>query len=302
MTLSRQWSGDAPFEEAWFVELLLGPEQGFWLRFRIDATARELEVWAIATTPDGVVAAEKQGFPLGPMDGLASCAAARLERDRSVGEIGRIRWDLSFDDRGARHAHLPLWFRALRVGKAYAPGVLDLRVRGEVFVDGKPWRVKRGPGIFGHHWGRRSRVERWAWGHCNAFDREDLVFEGLSAKIGPATFTSVVLLADGHAYRFSGLRHLLRTWSRTSEDTWAFEAREGDRVLTGRLVLDPAKAATVTYPTGGLGRTEVFCTNTRFGRIRLILRDPTRGLDLDVRSRECAFELVGPDALGEPVL
>lgn len=302
MTLSRQWSGGDPFEEAWFVEVLLAPDRGFWLRFRIDATAGQLEVWAIASTPDGPVVAEKQCHPLGPMEGLASCDAARLERERSVGEIGRIRWNLSFDDAGARHAHLPWWFRALKVGKAYAPGVLDLRVRGEVVVDGVPWRVKRGPGIFGHHWGRRSRVKRWAWGHCNAFDREDLVFEGLSATIGPATLTSLVFLADGHAYRFSRLRHLTRTWSRTSDEGWAFEARDGDRVLSGQLALDPATAATVTYPTGGPGRTQVYCTNTRFGRIHLVLRDPRRGLDLDVRSRECAFELVGPEALGTPVL
>lgn len=303
MTLSRQWGGGAPFEEAWFVELLLAPDKGFWLRFRIDATAGQLEIWALATTPEGVVAAEKELFPLGPMDALASCAAARLERDRSVGEIGRIRWDLAFEDRGARHAHLPWWFRALKVGKAYAPGVLDLRVRGEIFVDGRPWRVERGPGIFGHHWGRASRVKRWAWGHCNAFDREDLVFEGLAAKIGRLpTLTSVVFLADGHAYRFSRVRHLARTWSRSDDHSWAFEAREGARVLTGRLSLDPATAATVTYPSGGPGRSQVYCTNTRFGHIRLVLRDPARGLDLDVRSRECAFELVGAEALGTPVL
>lgn len=308
MTLTRQWTGTAPFEETWFIEALLGPDRGVWLRFRLDATLGEVELWAVVTTSAGVLHAERRSFPLQPRGSIGpaelfACAAGRLDREHTVGELGPIRWDLALEDRGARHQHQPWWLRTLPLGKTYSPAVLDLRIRGEVWVGDQSWQVRSGPGILGHHWGQRSSVRRWAWAHCNAFDREDLVFEGLSATLGPLPpATSLVLLADGHAYRFSSLRHLWRTRTQTTQDRWAFEAREGSRVLSGVVELDRARAATVTYATGGPNRTVAYCTNSRFASIRLVLTDPKRKLDLDVRSRECAFELVGPEPLATPVL
>lgn len=305
MTLrARKWTGDTPFEETLFIEALLGPDRGLWLRFCIDATAGEIELWAMATTPDGMQAGAVERYPLTELgDGVFSCGAARLTPDHTQGELGGVRWDLHLDDRGSRHAHVPWWFSALKVGKAYKPDILDLRVRGEVSVDGKRWPVHSGPGVLGHIWGRRSRVRRWAWAHCNAFDREDLVFEGLSAAIGPVRpLTSLVFLADGHTYRFNQVRHLLGTHTRWNDHRWSFEAHEKGRSLAGVIELDPRTAVTVAYPHGGPDRSSAYCTNTRFGHIRLVLTDPNRGLDLDVRSRECAFELVGPEPVRPPQL
>lgn len=298
MTLARQWRGQQPFEEAWFVEALIAPDEGLWLRWVIDATAGRAELWAIVLGRDGVIAAERESVPLSELTGdLFAIGAGRLERDFTVGRCGAVSWELRLDDRGIRHTHVPLWVRLAGLGKTYDPVALDLRVRGTVTVGGRALRVDAGPAVFGHLWGAGSRLRRWAWAHCNAFDREDLIFEGLCAElpapgVGAVGLTSLVLHADGHAYTFSRTRDLIRTWSRFGERTWSFEARAGDRVLTGRIDLDPSRAARVRYP--GHGRADLTCTNTRFGVIRLVLRDPRHGVDLDLRSRECAFEIAGP--------
>lgn len=299
MTVARQWRGQQPFEEVWFLEALIAPDRGLWLRWVIDATAGRAELHALVLDRSGVRAAHKEVVPIGELGGsLFATGPTRLERDGAVGSCGPIGFELRFDDRGARHAHVPLWVRFAGLGRTYAPAVLDLRVSGTVTIDGVAQRVEKAPGVFGHLWGAGSRVTRWAWAHCNAFDREDLVFEGLSAEVplpwGPRALTSLVLHADGHAYKFSRTRDLLRTWSSFGGDgaSWSFEARQDRRVLTGRIRLDPKTAARVRYP--GHGRPDVTCTNTRFGAIRLVLRDPAHGIDLDLRSRECAFELAGP--------
>lgn len=293
MTLARQWRGQQPFEEAWFVQALAGPDLGLWLRWVIDATAGHAEVWALVTDRSGVIAAHRERVPLSDLGGdLFAAGPGRLERDVAVGRAGPIAWDLRFDDRGLRHGHVPLWVRMVGLGRTYAPAALDLRVSGTLSVGDRTWAVERGPGVLGHLWGPASRVVRWAWAHCNAFDREDLVFEALSAEIAGIRLTSAVLYADGHAYPFSRTRDLLRTWTRTTERTWSFEARRDSRVLTGRVDLDPSTAARVRY--AGHHGPDVICTNTRFGRVRLVLRDPARGIDLDLRSRECAFELAVP--------
>lgn len=297
MTLARQWRGQRPFEETWFIEALLSPDRGLWLRFVLDATRGHAEVWALLVERDGVRTAHKITVPLEPGGGpLFSAGTARLDRDRTTGSAGDLSWDLRLEDRGARHRHVPFWSRALGIGRTYVPGILDLRIAGTVRHQDAVFEVKSGPGVLGHIWGRRSSLRRWAWAHCNAFDREDLLFEGLSAQIGGLSpLTSLVLLADGHAYRFSGTRDLIRTWSRFGGDQWVFEARRGSRVLTGEIRLAPERAARVAYPRDAAD--DLVCTNTRFGDIRLVLRDPSRRVDVDIRSRECAFEIVEPGGL-----
>jgi photosystem II stability/assembly factor-like uncharacterized protein len=128
------------------------------------------------------------------------------------------------------------------------------------------------------------------------------VFEGLSVYPGGfGPLTSMVLHADGHAYRFSRTRDLFRTWSRFSTDSWSwvFEARREGRVLTGEVRMNPRKAARVRYD--GHGGPDLYCTNTRFAKTRILLRDERRGLDLDLRSRECAFEIASPEDTGPPL-
>lgn len=304
MTLARQWRGQRPFEEVWFLEALLGPDHGLWIRYVLDATAGTASVWALVVGRTGVIAAHRETVPIGTIGGvLFSGGAGRLERDVAVGKAGSIAWDLRLDDRGLRHNHVPMWMRMAGLGRVYAPAALDLRIAGTVRVGDREFAVEAGPGVLGHLWGARSGTRTWAWAHCNAFDREDLVFEGISAYpkgVGPAT--SLVLYADGHAYTFSRTRDLFRTWSRFSKTgwSWVFEARRDGRVLTGRIELEPEAAATVHYARAD--GPDLYCTNSRFAHARIVLRDERRGLDLDLQSRECAFEIASPDRVLPAVL
>ena len=65
------------------------------------------------------------------------------------------------------------------------------------------------------------------------------------------------------------------------------------------MKLDPETSARVRY--AGHGGPDLFCTNSRFAHARIVLRDPRRGIDLDLRSRECAFEIAGPEDVGPPL-
>jgi hypothetical protein len=304
MPLARQYTGQHPFQETWFVEALFSPDEGLWVRYVLDARTGLAEVWALVTTRKGVVASAKETHPLEAAEGpVFTVGATSLTRDRAQGRCGGIEWDLALDDRGLRIRHVPRLLPHLGVGRTYVPAIADLRVQGHVRfpVDGAhtTWLVQRGMGVLGHLWGRRSRVRAWAWAHCNAFDEEDVVFEGLSARMGPLPLTSVVLHAHGHTWALSGPRQLVGTHSRWGHDHWVFEGRRGTTTLTGELVLDPSTAATVRYDTAG---GALFCTNTRFGTARIVLSDPHRGVTLDLRSREAAFELVGPSPRGRPIL
>lgn len=301
MTLARQWTGRSPFQETWFVEALFGPDRGLWVRYVIDARRQVAQVWALVVGRDGVIAQGLEELALDGLDGLPfACPQGRLTRDRITGQVGDIRWDLQLDDLGLRHRHVPRLLTMLGLGRTYQPAMLDLRIRGTLDLPGQQWTVERGMGVLGHLWGGRSNVDRWTWAHCNAFREDGIVFEGLSARVGPRPLTSLVLHVQGHTYGFSRLRQLVRCWSDIRSPSWVFESRRGSVVLSGRATLDPTTAATVRYDRGD--QAPLYCTNSRFADLQVVLRDPERGVDLDLRSREAAFEIVGREPLGEVVL
>lgn len=300
MTFARQHQGQSPFQETWFVEALFSSDRGLWIRYVLDARTKQAEIWALVVTRDGVIAQEKATVPLAEASGpLFSTSAGSLSRHRATGSIGAISWDLQLDDLGVRYHHVPRLLPYFGIGRTYVPAIADLRIRGHVTMDDATWTVERGMGVLGHIWGASSRVRSWSWAHCNAFYEEGVIFEGLSARLGRVPLTSVMLHVHGHTYGFSRLRDLVSSKTSTIGSRWTFEARRGTALLTGELTLDPSSAATVRYDTD---RGPLFCTNTRFADIRVVLHDPARGVDVDVWSQEAAFEIVGERALGPVVL
>lgn len=301
MTLARQWEGQTPFQETWFVEVLFGPDRGLWVRYVLDASRRIAQVWCLVLGREGVLHQELQEVALGGVGGHPfACPQGSLTRDRITGQLGEVSWSLQLEDQGVRHRHVPRLLTLLGLGRTYHPAMLDLRVQGTLTFGDTTWTVERGMGVLGHLWGRRSRIDRWAWAHCNAFHEDGIVFEGLSAGLGRLPLTSLVLHAQGHHYGFSGVRQVMRAWSDVRAPSWTFESRRGSTQLTGRVVLDPSTAVTVRYDRAG--QAPLYCTNTRFADLEVYLRDPARGVDLALRSREAAFEIVGPTALGAPLL
>ena len=92
MTLARQWRGQERFEEVWFLQALIGPDRGLWLRWVIDATAGEAQVWALVSTRDGGLEAHRETVPLASLGGaLFEAGPGRLERDVAVGRCGPSR-------------------------------------------------------------------------------------------------------------------------------------------------------------------------------------------------------------------
>ena len=291
--MRARWSGSVPFEETFFIEAVSG-DRGLWIRHRIDAERAVSEVWVILTTRDGVVTTHKSTHPLEPArSGIFECPDARLTADRATGSVGSVHWDLRIGHGRVHHRHMPWWLAPLGVGKHYHPESLDAAISGEVRVGEEMWKLDAAPGVVGHLWGAGSRVRSWAWSHCNAFDHSGAVFEGLAAQIGRLpVLTSLVLRVDGKRYRFSRTRDLFRTWTRLDRDRWVFQARRKDTTLSGTVELSPSTAAVVTYPGTGPGGTDLYCTNSRFAALRLVLTDPTRRLDIELSSSCAAFERV----------
>lgn len=289
---SRRWTDQKPFQETWFIEALLDDQTGLWVRYVLDSGLDRAEVWAILTGPHGVVASHMDVLPLDSVQGpLFRTGSCELRRDRAIGTCGPIHWDLTLDDLGVHHQHVPKLLTRLGLGRTYAPAIADLRLKGTVTAGSRTWDVAWGPGVLGHIWGGPSRLRSWSWAHCNAFGDQPVVFEGIAAKLGDfRPLTSVFLHVDGHTYGFSRFRDVLRNWSHTHGTCWTFEAHAKGRMLLGELTLDPATATVLRYDR--LGKPPLYCTNTRFGKLLLVFRDERTGQELELHSKRSAFEIV----------
>ena len=176
-----------------------------WLRTTIyasdeDPRAAIAEAWAIAFDGDlnhhvavkSMVPFEKARFSKGALDVAVDGCIFTPGRARGAVETGdrMVEWDLRFEANGAPLVHFPrawMYDGPFPSSKLVSP-LPDLRVSGDVVVNGVPWRLDAWPGLLGHNWGRRNAF-LYGWGHCNGWDDkdggagEDLVLEGVSARV-----------------------------------------------------------------------------------------------------------------------
>lgn len=286
--------GTGPFEEVWFLEIVLGPGEGLWVRYTLeDGVIQERGVWAVAFQGERAVG-DRRAEPLAlPRGGrLFEGSHGTLLPDRATGAVDGIAWDLRLRDQGRRHTFVPPMLA--RLGRTYAPAAIDLRCDGHVVIDGRRRPVEDARGVLGHIHGRRNRVGSWTWAHTNLFpDAPDGVFELLSASLGPGRWrtpplTTMALWVDGKKWSFSSLSDLVGTRVQRHGDALRFQAGRGPVTLEGEVALPRAPVALARYldPSG----QPLWCRNSRFGRVHLYIRDRAAGVDRELVSEQAAVE------------
>lgn len=296
--LARQYTGAAPWEEAWFCEIALPGERGLWLRYTLhDGADPHVACWATWFDGDQVVV-HRERQPLSRLDpeGVFRVDAWRLDSLGARGQAGSVAWDLRFTDRGRGHAHYPPLLQALGIpSRTYVPAIFDLQADGAVSVGDEAVEIQGARGVLGHLYGDSRSLRRWVWAHANTFEGNDAVCEVLGASLGRGPlrtpmFGSVALLVDGRTWRFSRLRDLVRTRFRLRDRSWTFRARRGEVVLEGEARLPgPDRVARLTYRDSGERR--LYCSNSRLGRLHLDLRDPEAGIHHVLRTEQAAVEI-----------
>ncbi len=325
--LARIWPARRPWYEVYFGKLNLAPGRALWFRYTLlDGISEEASCWAVFFDREGKVTAGKEVGDLVDLAPAGVCippdaserarfsgkpqvfhlGAAHLDVANAMGRAGAISWDLALSDSGRSCWHVPPELNAAGlVSSGYSVPLADVRFRGTVTVAGATFPVEDAPGMIGHVVGRRS-PSRWAWAHCNAFDGQpDVVFEGLAATVALGARTrflsSFVLWVDGRRVAFASVRVLLATKNEISPERWTFEARQGDRLLSGEALAPKQESvAIVTYtdPDGSLR----YCRNSKLATLRIRLVAP--GIDRAfTASGTAAFEVVdGQRPLREPDL
>lgn len=313
---ARITEAKAPHYEVWYGKIDVSPNRAFWFRYTIlNGKRKEASTWAILFENDGITT----GKNTWPLDRLAPPNAViipdtadsgrfegkkqvfhlgknHLDEANAIGQAGAVSWDLSFIDRGKRFEHVPASVKVLGVAKStYYDCLMDLRISGEIRSGSQTISLDNRPGMIGHIYGKQSAHE-WAWVHCNSFEgEEDVVFEGLSARIKVGgkespPLTSTVLYVNDKEYAFSSFRILLSTRSEFGGGQWEFEARSAEATLTGKAIA-PGKVALVEYTD--TDDSNLWCHNSKLADLELELTDDrTKTTQRFTAKGIAAFELV----------
>lgn len=296
--------------ESYFIKANHRDERrALWLKATIfappgDRSAALGEAWAIAFDRERGHVAVKESVPLAKAEFARSALSVRvaettLGEERACGHIetaGRsIRWDLRLRPRGQPLVHYPhAWmYRAPFPSSKLVSPMPDLRVTGELMVDGERWEVDDWPGLLGHNWGR-GHAHLYAWAHCNVWDDDvPLVFEGLSGrvKVGPLltpTMTILCVRYEGVDYPLNGLRRSLRNHGDITTRRWRFDGRGRDIAIEGELWGETEDFVGLFYanPQGPM----THCLNSKLANARLKITLRGRA-PFVVRSRAAALEV-----------
>lgn len=214
---------------------------------------------------------------------------------------GSLTWDLSIGPPlAAPILHLPsktLYRDSVPPFSKAVTAVSDARTTGSVTVDRgggdlDHWDVAAWSAMVGHNWGRHN-AELYAWTHCNAFDKESLAFEALSARvrIGPllspmATFG--YLRFRGRCWDLSRLTALTHNRGSISLRRWEMTGYDRGLHVTCDVAAETDDIVGLHYPNPAGPMTH--CLNTKLARARLEVRLPD-GESFTATSRAAALEI-----------
>ena len=169
----------------------------------------------------------------------------------------------------------------------------DLRVAGELEVDGQLWEIADWRGMQGHNWGR-GHADSYAWCHCNQWDEPvDLVLEAVSARVRlgkllvPA-LSAIRVRLDGRDCALNGLLQLVGTRSEVSLRRYTFSARSAQARLQGLFEAPAEDFVGLYYPSPQGHMT--YCLNSKLGRGRIRLELRGRA-PIELRTQAAALEI-----------
>jgi hypothetical protein len=309
----RTPNGGPPHVESWFLKANApDARRALWVRCTIFARPPlppVAEAWAIAFDRQrGHIAIKstvqfasgrfaKEAFDV-EVDGCG-LSDTRARGALSSGR-GSLTWDLAIGaPLAAPIVHLPL--RAMYLDgvppftKLVTP-LSDARAAGAVRIergaDVETWDVEAWPMMIGHNWGS-GNAELYAWTHCNAFDVEGLVFEGISARarVGPllSPMTSAAYVRwRGKSWDLSRLRALPNNRGAISFRRWEMTGHDRGVHVTCDVGAETDDIVGLYYPNPSGSITH--CLNTKLARARLEVRLPD-GETIVATSRAAALEI-----------
>ncbi len=263
------------------------------------------ETWAVAFDAEAGHVAVKSSVPFEAarfsrdaldveVDGVTLQAHASRGAVASGGR--RVEWSLALRGIAPPLVHFPadwMYDAPLPSSKLVSP-LPDVRLNGEVVVNGARWSVDGWHGLVGHNWGRRN-APRYAWGHCNTWDEGagDLVLEGLSAHVslGPVLSPMTTLLCirhRGESYELNALADLIMNRGEISPRRWKFEGRNARVRVTGEMWGETDDFVGLFYPNPD--GTMTHCLNTKIGRARVEIEADGRA-PIVARSSSAALEI-----------
>ena len=291
--------------------------RALWLKSTIYASDRDpraavAEAWAIAFDGDAhghvavksTVPFERARFGRRGLDVEVDACVLTKASARGALETAerKVEWDLRFESRGAPLIHFPrasMYEGPFPTSKLVSP-MPDLRVSGDVVVNGERWTLDAWPGLLGHNWGRRHAF-LYGWGHCNVWGpadgthdpTEDLVLEGVSArvKVGPVLAPMTTLLCvryRGVRYDLNSIADLVRSSGSVSVRRWHFRGGNSLCKIDGELWGETDDFVGLHYenPDGTL----CYCLNTKIASARIELTVRGRA-PLFLYSRAAALEI-----------
>ncbi|MCH8317137.1 MAG: hypothetical protein IIA88_01350 [Bacteroidetes bacterium] len=306
----------SPHYEVWFGKIDISPGRAFWFRYTIiNGVKKEASAWAILFDHEKV-AVGKQTWPLSDL-APSNCViipdnknierfqdisqvfhmgSAHLDGANAIGQANDISWDFEFKDNGHRFEHVPPLVKFLRVAKStYDACFLDLRFSGTIKVGSEIITLKECPGMIGHIYGKQS-AHSWAWAHCNNFEgQENVIFEGLSARIilaGKVTkpLSSFILIVGERRYVFSSTIKLMTAQSAFGDGRWEFMVKNSKVMLKGTATA-PGKVALVEYTD--TDNSNLWCYNSKMAALKLELTDlKTKRVEVFESVATAAFEIV----------
>jgi hypothetical protein len=315
-------AGSAGHYESWFAR---GNHPSrplaFWIRYTIftprgrpqDARG---ELWAIVFDGErDETVAVKQDVP------IADCEFASAGLDVSIGDAiltddelrgssrtadRQISWALSYDGGTPPLMLLPerLYTGGFPKAKALV-GRPGCRFRGTLEVGTRTFEIDGWLGSQNHNWGSRH-TDRYAWGQVAGFDDAPRAFLECSTariKLGPfwsPWLTLVVLRLEDEEIVINDLFRATRAQASIEGFAWTFDTRRNDLIVRGRIEAPAHRFVGLRYanPPGG----EKICLNTKLARCTLeVHRRNHPPLVLETQHR-AAFELLGDDAQGIPVV
>ena len=209
-----------------------------------------------------------------------------LREDATRGTVAsggrRIDWSLAMEGAAPPLAHFPAeWmYSAPFPSFKLASPIPDVRLHGDIVVNGVRWSVDGWHGLVGHNWGPRH-APLYAWGHCNTWDAEpgaggdasgDVVLEGVSArvKLGPVLSPVTTLLLVRHrgvSYELNALHDLVTNRGEISKRRWKFEGKNDLLRVAGEMWGETEDFVGLFYPNPD--GTMTHCLNTKIGRARV---------------------------------
>jgi hypothetical protein len=290
--------------------------RALWIKFTSLLPQGVAELWAIAFADRGKrTSALKQTFPLSalryvPEPFRLALPRGELTDTHTQGELGALRWQLSYRARAPAFRPFPLdamYRGAFPRSKSLTPSP-DARFFGWFEAFDERWQVDDWRGCQGHNWGR-SHAHAYAWAHCNVLSErpdgpplEGAWFESLTGKVRLGALTlpwlSVAGLSlDGQLLHFAGPRAILRSEVAIDHRSYRLVVRHGRDRLEAQFRSDDFAGLRYLDPDG----SALSCLNSKLAHGRLTLEHAGRqrvlythqaALELGTRELDHAVDLI----------